>query len=284
MSQFTPGIDVSRWQGAINWQTVAASGYKFAVIRATVSHHYTDPRFYINWEGAKNAGLLVSAYHVIKPDHPAAAQIERLFNVLDNRRADFPLVLDVELDRGKTKAEITESVRQCLQLMKERDGRPPIVYTGKWFWDDFVSSSSKWAGYDLWAAHYEVAQPTLPRGWSEWKFWQYSETGRVAGVGSQNTDLNWFNGSYEALQAYAGQPDTSSETGDVLAAGTRVRVSAPTLKIRSGPGVNYDHIGDLPEGTLLSVRSIRGKDVWVEFEPGQWAAFSYQGFVYMTLD
>jgi hypothetical protein len=93
----TPGIDVSRWQGDIQWEKVASAGYRFAVIRATVGETYTDPRFDANWAGARDAGLLVSAYHVLKPEHPADSQVARLFETLGDRRADLPLVLDIEL-------------------------------------------------------------------------------------------------------------------------------------------------------------------------------------------
>ena len=79
MASYTPGIDVSRYEGEIDWKQVAAAGYRFAVIRATVGNYYTDPRLYSNWAAAKEVGLLVSAYHVLVATNYADKQIDWLF-------------------------------------------------------------------------------------------------------------------------------------------------------------------------------------------------------------
>jgi lysozyme len=211
---------VSRWQGEIDWARVAAAGYSFAVIRATVGNYYTDPRFYENWRSAHENGLLVTAYHVVKPQNSAETQIARLFEVLDLRRTDLPLVLDVELADQQTPAVISGVIKECIQRIEQQDSRKPVIYTGAWFWDSNVLRGEEWANYDLWVAHYGVQTPALPADWSEWRFWQYSETGRIGGVSSQHTDLDWFNGTHEDLLAYANKPaeathqpaDTGGET------------------------------------------------------------------------
>lgn len=270
----TPGIDVSRWQGKINWEMVAAAGYRFVLIRATIGDYYTDPRFYVNWSGARDAGLLVSAYHVVTPGRAVDSQTDRLFDVLGDRKADLPLVLDVELSRGVQRAGITACVRDCLQEVEQLDGRKPIIYTARWFWDSHVLPSPEWSEYDLWVANYRVSAPSLPTGWSEWKFWQYSEKGRVPGSGSTSTDLDWFAGSYEDLLEYA-QKSPQPQPEPVV--GLRARVSVPALKIRNGPGVNYDHIGDLHAGDVVNIVALDGKDIWAEFAPGKWVSFVFRG-------
>lgn len=281
----TPGIDVSRWQGEVDWNQVASQGYRFAVIRATVGDYYTDPRFYENWRGAHEAGLLVSAYHVVKPKQPVDAQIDRFFDVLDERNSDLPLVLDVELADGKTPAIVTNVVQQCAALVEEKSGRKPIIYTGKWFWDPNVLRCQNWRDYDLWIANYGAPAPTLPADWSEWVLWQFSETGSVEGVSSRATDLNWFNGTYEDLLTYCKTEHHDIEGREVeraAAPALALRVNSPYLRVRSGPGIEYDHIGDLGEGDVIAVKSIGGQDVWVEFETGQWAAMIYQGVSYLV--
>jgi len=272
MADKTPGIDVSRWQGEVNWELVAAAGYRFAVIRATIGDYYTDPRLYVNWSAARDAGLLVSAYHVVTPERSVDAQIDRLFDVLEDRESDLPLVLDIELSRGVSRDGITTCVRDCMQKVEQLDGRKPIVYTGKWFWNSYVSPSPEWSAYDLWVANYGVSSPTLPAGWDEWKFWQYSDKGSVPGSGSKYTDLDWFAGSYEDLLEYAQRgPEPPPEP----AAGLRARVSVPVLKIFNGPGVNYDQIGELHEGDAVNIVALDGKDVWAEVAPGQWVSFIF---------
>ncbi len=286
------GIDVSRWQGEIDWSRVAASGTCFAVIRASVGNYYTDPRFYENWRGAREAGLLVTAYHVVKPKNTAESQVERLFEVLEDRRADLPLVLDVELADDLSPGIISGVLKECIQRIEQRDGRKPIIYTGPWFWDPNVLRGDDWAGCDLWVANYGVETPALPADWTMWRFWQHSDKGRVAGVSSQNTDLNWYNGTFDDLLAYCKrlpEPDDSriiaSEAGrSEVAPRPQARVTNPTLRVRSGPGAQYEHIGDLRAGDVVNILALEGSEVWVAIGPGQWAAFTFRGERYMTLE
>jgi lysozyme len=280
------GIDVSRWQGEIDWGRVAAGGYHFAVIRATVGNYYTDPRFYENWRGARDAGLLVTAYHVVKPKNSAGSQIGRLFDVLEQREPDLPLVLDVELADEQPPAVISGVIKECIQRIEQRNRRKPIIYTGAWFWDGNVLRAAEWADCDLWVAYYGTESPALPLDWTAWRFWQYSESGHVVGVSSQRTDLDRFDGGYDDLLAYANLSAQPVAPIGERGPGRRwqVRVTHPTLRVRSGPGVQYDHMGDLKAGDTLDVLAVDGDDVWIAFEPGKWAAFTSRGETYMTLD
>lgn len=295
----TPGIDVSRWQGEINWQPIAAAGYRFAVIRATVGNYYTDPRFYENWRGAHEHGLLVSAYHVVKPKQTAQSQMDRLCDALGKRKPDLPLVLDVELTDDKPASTITQVVKGCADEIERRAGRKPVIYTGSWFWNPNIDHSLDWDAYDLWIAHYGVQSPTLPKGWADWKIWQYSETGSVTGVSSHRTDLNWFNGSYEELRAYANRPaapppapdeESTATTEDApgveepaAAVRARLRITNTFLRVRSGPGVHYDHLDDLADGDEVEMLDIEGKEVWIAVGPGRWIAMIYNGTRYAAL-
>ncbi len=276
----TPGIDVSRWQGEINWGKVAAAGYRFAVIRATVGNYNTDYRFYVNWDEAREAGLLISAYHVVAPERPADSQIVRLFDTLDGRVSDLPLVLDVELSRGMSSEDIAASVQACADLIEEEDGRKPVIYTARWFWNRNVPDGSQWAAYDLWVAHYGVESPSLPHGWDAWTFWQYSDHGQVPGIDAA-TDLDWFNGSYEDLLAYAGR---EPQVDEMPLAGLRARVTVESLTLRSGPGMNYGEVGTLEEGERVNVVTLSGDDIWIQVEPGKWAPFRSRDKRYMELE
>lgn len=264
----TPGIDVSTYQGVINWRAVADAGYRFAVVRATLGDVKVDETFETNWIGARSVGLLISAYHVVKPEIPAGAQIDRFVATLSGHITDLPPVLDIELDGAQTPDQITASVRECLRLSTQHFGRPPIIYTAKWFWDKFVLPSGEWASYDLWVASYGTADALLPTGWSSWKIWQYANNGSVSGI-SAETDLNWFNGTYEDLLKYchAGAPQLN---------GWRVKTTA-VLNVRNGPGVNYVDIGDVAAGTVVTIGKIDGTDVWVQIDANKWIALVYKG-------
>ncbi len=275
-----PGIDVSRWQREVAWAKVASSGYRFAVIRATIGNYYTDPRFYVNWDDARQAGLLVSAYHVVAPERPADSQMDRFFEVLDDRLSDMPLVLDVELSRELSPEDITACTERCAKLVEDRDGRRPVIYTARWFWDRNVLDGPDWKQYDLWVAHYGTDDPSLPCDWDEWRFWQYSDRGTVPGIGTA-TDLNWFNGTYEELLVYVeGEP----EVDEIPLEGLEARVVVESLNLRSGPGMNYGQVAELEEGDRVTVVTFCGEDVWVQVEPGKWAPFRSRGQRYMELE
>jgi lysozyme len=276
-----PGVDVSRWQRRVDWASVAAAGYRFAFIRATIGGDYVDPRFYVNWDGARSAGLLISPYHVLRPDIPPDEQVSFFLQTLGGRRGDLPTVLDVERDDGLGPEAITHAVMAVLAALETHDERKPIVYTARWCWDRWVLPRSHWRDYDLWVASYTSA-PFLPRDWDAWTFWQYSDRGKVPGVGAGATDLNWFAGSLEDLQRYAdrrdgGADDQEGEEPSQPECHVRARVLASDLAIRNGPGAEYERLGTLAAETEVEVLSLAGSDVWIEFEPGRWAAFTRQG-------
>ena len=270
----TPGIDVSRWQGLIDWPQVAAAGYRFAAIRATVGDFLLDPFFTQNYDGASAAGLLVTAYHVHVANRPSAGQIDRFFQALDGRKTDLPLVLDVERVDGKSRDEITASLHECQQLVAERDERRPVIYTANWYWANNLKRSAKWKKNPLWVANYGATSPFLPPDWDTWKFWQYTDRGSVPGVSAARTDLNWFNGSDDELLAYAGIDLDLRLPPAPLA---RAVVEVVRLSHRSGPGMNFDPLGDLVRGQILGINLIDGDDVWLEFEAGKWVSLAFHG-------
>jgi hypothetical protein len=102
----------------------------------------------------------------------------------------------------------------------------------------------------------------------------------VPGIGAA-TDLNWFNGSYDDLLAYA---QTSPEETEQPVAGLQARVGVDKLGVRSGPGLNYEPVEGLRGGDVVPVVSLAGDDVWVEIAPGKWAPFRSRGQQYMEIE
>lgn len=277
MMAVTPGIDVSHHQNVIDWGQVAAAGYRFAVIRSSMGAGGIDNRFIINWDGAQKAGLLVSAYHLVRPEHSGTAQLDHFLRVLAGRTPDLPLVLDVELDGRtatlppRTPDEIALCVREMGDGLIARGFRRPIIYTAAWFWNERVSITPHWEAYDLWVANYGVAAPLLPAPWKSWLFWQYSESGTVPGVPGP-CDLNWFNGSQQQLMTYAGQ--TAPQPPPVPA---RMRVTAQTVNIRTGPDTSFNAVGMLRNGQTIDILALDGRDMWVRVGVDRWAALAFRG-------
>jgi len=198
------GIDVSQYQGNINWTQVKASGRQFAIIRVSDGTGYPDPYFAQNWAGAKNAGLIRGAYQFFEPGGDAVAQANLLLQKMGSLGAgDLPPMIDVEATGGQSGATTPSKIHQWVNTVQAAPGRKPLVYTGTWFWDPSVGSSD-FASYPLVESWYcSSCCPNLPKPWSTFAMWQYSSTGSVSGI-SGNVDLDKFNGTLAQLQQLAG--------------------------------------------------------------------------------
>jgi lysozyme len=288
MTTGTPGIDVSHHQDRIDWQKVAAAGYRFAIIRASYGSTVKDRRFETHWDGARAAGLKVSSYHFLLPEQGAQAQMDFWFGILGSRKPDFPLCLDVEKNStGLPKETMTSIVRDCLQRIEGHDGRKAILYTRASFWNRQLVTAGDWAQHDLWVAYYvnnpASINPGLPAGWSTYRFWQYSESGQVPGI-SGNVDLNYFNGSADDLLHYAGGSTTQPPVQPPSpSTGTGVHVIADSLNVRSGAGTQFPVVGQRHKNDAVTISALGGSDIWISFASGKWAAFTYTGQSFMEL-
>jgi lysozyme len=199
-----PGIDVSKWQGVIDWKAVRAAGIRFAYIKATDSTNGLDPNFATNWDGAKAAGIVRGAYHYFRPTADAKQQANFFAQTVHMEPTDLPPALDVESDFGNLSvAQIIKAVFTWLTEVEQHMGRKPLMYTRATISDTRLVSPSgavpEWIkNYHLWVANYGVKSPLMPKGWDNWLFWQYSNKGNVNGIDG-SVDLDWFNGPLSKL-------------------------------------------------------------------------------------
>jgi len=197
------GFDVSRYEVVSDWNAVRSAGYVFGSTRATVGDYYTDPTFESYWQGMKDAGILRMAYHVLAPDRPQN-QIKRFIDLVRTDWGELPPVLDLELDRGVERKVITDKTLYCLKELEKASNRKPIVYTTASFAASHLLPAADLGSFPLWVANYTTKPiPTMPSFWTQWVFWQYTEAGKIPGINGA-TDLNWFNGDQDALNAMAG--------------------------------------------------------------------------------
>jgi len=212
-----PGIDVSYWDAGIDWPKVRATGQRFVFTKATEGDFYQDPTLDDNWFGAKKAGLLRGAYHFFRCNVDAKKQANYYIDYVRTLKDDgeLPPVLDLESNDGQKKEKIVPAVKIWLDRVEAAFGKKPIIYSGQYFLQDFLSEAGggppAWAkDYPLWLAQYpnqyvEGMQPYLPKGWYKWTIWQYSEKGKLNGFGNNvSVDLNLFNGTLEDLYKFAG--------------------------------------------------------------------------------
>ncbi len=201
------GIDVSHFQGTVNWPAEKGKGHLFGV--ASVGDGlYQDPSFATNWAAMKAAGVIRGAYQFFQPGIDPLQQADILIAKVGTLGdGDLPATIDVEVTGGQSPATVAARVGQWLARVEAGTGRRPMIYTGPYFWQDHVASTA-YAGYPLWIADYGVTSPKVPAPWSTFKIWQYSDSGGTL-------DLDLFDGSLAELQAFARAPTTTTNTNTV---------------------------------------------------------------------
>ena len=188
------GIDVSHFQGHVDWDAVKAAGCAFAFAKATEGAGVTDPYFAANWAAMKAAGLLRGAYHFYRAQQPAEQQAAHFLSTVQFEPGDLPPVLDIEVNDGVTGQSLVGGVQTWLDAVEPVAGVTPIIYTAASFWDTHLGD--QFGAYPLWIAHYTnaPAPSPLPVGWTVWTFWQYSQSLGIGGVNGP-ADHDYFNGS-----------------------------------------------------------------------------------------
>lgn len=202
------GIDVSHYQGSINWGSVRNGGIQFAWIKATEGTTYRDPRFDNNYPAAYHAGVIRGAYHFARPGNSSGAAQANFFasngGAWSRDNLTLPGALDLEAGcHGLSQSQMRSWILDFYNTYKARTSRDVVIYTTRSWWS---SCTGNWTGMGsrspLWVAHWGVSSPSIPAGFPTWTAWQYTSTGRVSGI-SGNVDRNHFNGSRSRLLALA---------------------------------------------------------------------------------
>ncbi|HEY4228262.1 MAG TPA: glycoside hydrolase family 25 protein [Candidatus Limnocylindrales bacterium] len=196
------GVDVSHYQGTIDFAKVAAAGKSFVIAKATEGIGYTDPNWTKNLAAATAAGLRVTGYHFARPDgNPTKPVQEADWFVSQLQLAPGMVVpaLDLERSGGMSPTALQAWVGAWLGEVYAKTGVRPMIYTSPSFWHTALNNTSMFAdqGYTvLWIAHWFVGKPSVPaNNWGNhsWTFWQYDDCGKVPGI-SGCVDLDRFNG------------------------------------------------------------------------------------------
>lgn len=202
------GIDVSHWQGQIDWFAVAGAGVDFAFVKATEGTTTTDVTYPLNRQGAGSAGVRVGAYHLARPSGAtdaaiaasAIAQADAFLAFAQPAAGDLLPVLDLEHSGDLSVTQLTAWTQAWLDEVAARLGVRPIVYASPAFWKRYLGDTPVFAtaGDPLWIAHWtSSALPILPGGgWGGfgWTFWQWSDCWHVNGI-AHCVDGDRFNGT-----------------------------------------------------------------------------------------
>lgn len=199
------GIDVSKYQGDIDWNAVKASGVKFAWIKATEGGDVVDEKFTQNWEMAKAAGVPRGAYHFTYWCRPAEEQAAWFIANVPNDPSALPPVLDVEWNaasktcpRHVSREEALATIKTILDAMQSAYGKRPILYTSIDFYHDVLEGEL--TDYSMWVRSVKD-YPAVKYGTLRWNFWQHTAEGQVPGINGY-VDRNAFYGSASDWQTW----------------------------------------------------------------------------------
>jgi lysozyme len=188
------GIDVSYYQGKIDWQKVKAMKeddvhVTFAFIKATEGLLNVDPYFLRNWREAPKAGIKVGAYHFFRPKRSGLWQANFFLQTANFEKGDLPPVVDIESLDGVSPGKMRKELNAFIIQIEEKTKVKPIIYSGLKFYQDNLMGF--YDDYPFWVAHYH--QPKLKLATDTWKFWQHSDKARINGI-NHVVDFNAFNG------------------------------------------------------------------------------------------
>ena len=266
---YTLGIDVSHWQGTIDWNQVADSGHVFAFQKATEGATFTDTTYSTNRASAAEASIPFGAYHFARPEGEtiAAAQAdaiseaEHFLAVAQPDPGELVPVLDMEATGGLPPQRLIAWTQAWLDAIVSALGVQPLIYTSPNFWKNNLDDTTTFAeqGFPLWIAHYtSAAAPSVPAAnWNDqgWSFWQWTSCATVPGI-SGCVDEDRFAGSDLSPFTIPGAPKPEP-TPDPAAAPSNQ--SPPTIS------------GDTEVGQALSATS----GAWTGTEP---ISYSYSWY------
>ena len=273
-------IDVSTWNGNIDWNAVVKSGIKYAMIRSSFgveNPNQVDNKFVRNITNAQKAGVKCGIYHYSYAKSAAEAKKEADFclKTIKNYEIDLPVAFDIEdsSQTGLGKDTLTNIVIAFCDRIKSA-GYTPMLYCNPSWLNSYLHKDKLIGKYDLWLAHWGVSSPSY-----DCAIWQYSESGSVPGV-SGSVDMNWIFKDYTSTKPATTKPVT--KPSNVKKTDYSVKVTAQAgLNVRKGAGTNYSIITALKCGTVATVSKVSGNWGYVG-KYGGWICLDYTAKVSTT--
>ncbi|MDD4096568.1 MAG: GH25 family lysozyme [Oscillospiraceae bacterium] len=199
------GVDVSNYQGEIDWALLGNQDVSFAFIKATEGSTFVDASFSRNWEAAQKTDLRVGAYHFFSYDSPGITQAENFIRIVTPFDGMLPPVVDVEFYGDKesnqpAKEVVTEELRAMLLELESQYGVRPIIYATKVTYHLYIED--EFSDYPLWIR--EVWFSPDECGKYDWTFWQYTNREKLEGYSGDEEfiDMNVFFGTRREFYEY----------------------------------------------------------------------------------
>ncbi len=193
------GIDVSEFQGKVDWEDVEILEEKYPVsfvfIRATAGNNRVDKKFAENWAGAKENKIMRGAYHYYRPNENSIEQANLFIKTVHLQKGDLPPVLDIErLPKNQSLDSLKKGLKRWLTKVETHYQVRPIIYTGERYYSDFLKE--EFSEYLFWIANYNFYREKIE---DDWLFWQFTEKASLPGI-NHRVDVNIYNGDLQQLQ------------------------------------------------------------------------------------
>jgi len=196
-SDYTFGIDVSKYQGKIKWNMINESHHpiEYVIMRSTMGDDRKDIRYKENWIGAKKQGFIRGAYHYYDPNENSTKQAHNFIESVKLEVGDLPPILDIEAFSKFGNNNLRRGIKNWLQIIEEHYRVTPIIYTGLSFYNQQIKGSID-NKYPLWIAAYSGRNRLTE---VDWIFHQFTTKVNVKGIRGK-VDGNDFNGSLKQLK------------------------------------------------------------------------------------
>jgi GH25 family lysozyme M1 (1,4-beta-N-acetylmuramidase) len=304
-------IDVSHWEGYPDWDEVMAADDRPDGVICKASDYYgnipfLDKAFVYSYPILKSLGVPRGAYHYYNGEYDPLKQAHWFLKCLGSDIGEYAPIIDAEkrdyrnwrgrwvrMPRGRRNAE---NLQTFLDVLERETGRVPMIYTSKsWVYEylcDWLGRNTlaEPARYPLWIAYYpndpdrHIAPPELPKGWTEWQLWQYSEAGVLKGFPFDGVDLNLASSSFADHKDETGEGGAGREAAGTAKQARVTSLASHRLNVRAGPGTHYRTLPPtLKAGTVVTVYETRavGADEWVRIGEGRWCAKTFEGREYL---
>lgn len=176
------GIDVSHYQGRINWDEVAKDpNVSYVYLKATEGVKMIDDTYDYNFSECKRVGLKVGSYLFFRPKHSPKEQFKLFVSAAKTREQDLLPVIDAEVIKGVSVRLFQRRLLELCDLLEREYGKKPIIYTGRNFYNNYIYSNTRLRSYKFFIASYTFEEPSL-NGGEDYLMWQYTASGRVKGI------------------------------------------------------------------------------------------------------
>lgn len=203
------GLDLNHWRHLNNFNTLIELGHKFFITKATEGISFLDDTLYSNVENSKNVKLLTGAYHYLRTTVDPTQQANFYWSKIQNLSLEINPIVDVE-PYSNDITKLGAYAQTFINRIKVLSGKTPILYTNYNTW--YQLKFPAWGiNCPLWVASYYVSKPYIPKPWTKYLFWQYTDKEPIKGE-TQTYDCNYFDGTEEELYTYFGIDFTPEPT------------------------------------------------------------------------